>query len=153
MINEMTRYDSVDLARHIMAICKEKGCDYNNTKINKLLYIIYGSYLALFNKEIVTERPKYLPYGPVFINVFKQYDNLMPAKFEVSEELKAVIETVFLNFGNKTAGYLSAWSHAKNSPWDKIHQVKGEEWGEEIQVFDIMNYFKNFVSFKNGNRN
>ena len=53
MENNLKKYDSLDMARHLMAECQDNGVeDINNTKINKLLYAVYGTYLACCDQEI-----------------------------------------------------------------------------------------------------
>jgi uncharacterized phage-associated protein len=56
------KYDSVTMAKHLIFECFNRGYDANNTKMNKLLYALYGIYLAKYNETILTESPKYFPY-------------------------------------------------------------------------------------------
>jgi uncharacterized phage-associated protein len=143
---DFIQYDSIDVARHIMAECQERGVgDIGNTKINKLLYIVYGTFLALHKRPIINERPKYFPYGPVFPRVFKAFDRLTPIKFELCEDLKKVVTTVIETFKDFSAGKLSAWSHAEGSPWDEVKNKFGERYGVELDDNKIYNYFKNSV--------
>lgn len=78
-------FDSIDIARHLIGECQIKSIsDINNTKINKLLYIVYGTYLACCDSEILSEQPKYFPYGPVFPRVYTKFNDLKPLRMDFS---------------------------------------------------------------------
>ncbi len=140
------QYDSLDVAKHLIAKCKENNIsDINNTKINKLLYATYGIYLAKYNEQITKEKPKFFPYGPVFPRVFKRFVELNPAKYKFDEKLKDVIDFVIDTFGEFSASRLSAWSHEDGSPWDKLRE-RGSQYGEELDNLDIYKYFKKLIS-------
>ena len=150
-------YDSIDLARHLMAVCQEKGIkfekDNGNTKLNKLLYIVYGVYWALYKRPILNEKPRCLPYGPVFIKVYSKYKNLDPIKMYLEDKnLNYVIENVIEMFGNWKAGRLSSWSHQEGSPWSKVKGKDGHEWGNELEDEDIYKYFLNNVLSENARK-
>lgn len=141
------QYDSIDMARHIITECKERDInDVCNTKINKLLYCVYGVYLALYDNEILTEQPKYFPYGPVFPRVLKEYDELVkqPIKLELDDNLKEIINIVLNTFGKASAAKLSVWSHQKNSPWDKMKQ-KEAKYSDPLNPLDVRDYFRKII--------
>ena len=147
MKKEFIQYDSIDMARHIIAECKEKNiADVCNTKINKLLYCVYGVYLAFYDKEILTEQPKYFPYGPVFPRVLKRYDELVkqPIKLELADSLKEIIDLVLNTFGKASAARLSVWSHLENSPWDKAKQ-KEAKYSDPLNPLEVRDYFREFM--------
>jgi uncharacterized phage-associated protein len=144
---DFIQYDSIDVARYLIQRCIDGGItDINNTKINKLLYVIYGLYLAAYDKEILQERPKYFPYGPVFPRVYRNYDNIKTVNlpYGFADNLVKVVDCVIANFANISAGKLSNWSHEEGSPWDKARQ-KNAGFGDELFVDDIKDYFKNKV--------
>jgi uncharacterized phage-associated protein len=123
-MSDIKIYDSIDIARHLLAECYDRNIkDISNTKINKLLYIVYGLYLALYDSQILTEKPKYFPYGPVFPRVYKNYNDLSPLRLLLSEELQGVVDDVFDSYGDTPAGVLSSWSHEEGSPG--LHYKKG----------------------------
>lgn len=66
MIDDTYMYNSVDVAKYIVAECNMRHLGINMTKMQKLLYIVYGSYLAVYNKRLTNEHPQAWPFGPVF---------------------------------------------------------------------------------------
>jgi uncharacterized phage-associated protein len=141
--NYSKQYDSVYVARYLIKQCEDMGiADINNTKINKLLYIVYGLYLAIYGKEILQERSKYFPYGPVFPRVYRNFDSIRSINLEYNfiDDLVKVVDCVMLNFSHISAGKLSNWSHEDNSPWDRARQ-KNAVFGDELIVEDVKEYF------------
>lgn len=66
MICDNYKYSSVVLAYYIVALMNQRGLEINMTKLQKLLYIAYGTYLAIKNQRLTNEHPQAWPYGPVF---------------------------------------------------------------------------------------
>ena len=116
-----------DVAAYIVQQCVERKISYTNTKIQKLLYCLYGVMLAWKGSRVCDEHPHALPYGPVFPRVFKlihngcdvtEYSTLV--RDRGSEEIKAAVQSVLDVFGPLRASNLSAWSHCIGSPWWKV---------------------------------
>ena len=154
-IEDRYKYSSVDVAFLIAAMANEQKYYINLTKIQKLLYIVYGAYLRLHGERIVDEHPQAWPYGPVFPNTRKvllKVEDLSTITIEDVDEnvrndetLKSIITFVFDEFAKYTAGELTEWSHAEGSPWDKTTKRKGFEWGDCISDYDILDYFKQII--------
>ncbi len=143
------KYKSYDIARYIMYYCKENNFKYNNTKIQKLLFAVYGVLLAQDEPLIIDESPKMWPYGPVFPTVFNKIkeEDFRPLNMQFdSENTKSIIDTTLSYFAKFSARALSDWSHEKGSPWDKVKSLHGEKWGEDLQDRDIRSYFKEMIS-------
>ena len=66
---------TLELAKDIVFLCKENKYQFNNTKIQKLLYLFVVFCLINNIDEIydIDEKPKIWPYGPVFPKVHKRY--------------------------------------------------------------------------------
>jgi uncharacterized phage-associated protein len=138
-----------------MAKCNELKEDnpdyeYNNTKIQKLLYVLYGFYLAEKGRRLTDEQPRLWPYGPVFVNVFNNISengfylkNTTEERFIdiLEEERKTFDENIEL-FGKLKAFKLSAWSHEEGSPWSRTKKEFGEAWNVPLKDQYIEEYFK-----------
>ena len=140
--------DSVDFAIYLNKKIKTKGLTANVTKIQKLLYICYGLYLAVYGEQLLNERPKALDYGPVFPNVLKKQkengDSLDGLK--VRNNLKkydAIIDETLKHFGTWDADKLYRWTHMENTAWDK--KIKANKRYETMENDDIMTDFKELL--------
>lgn len=57
------KYSSVDMAKMIVAYANDRHYFVNMTKVQKLLYIVYGVYLSVNGERFTDEHPKAWPYG------------------------------------------------------------------------------------------
>lgn len=143
--------NSVVLAKYIASYANAHNVGINMTKLQKLLYISYGVYLAVKGERLTNEHPQAWPYGPVFPTtrnklLKKNLENII--KFDdssISEDVKSCVALVFRSYGAYNASYLSAWSHQANSPWDKTVNTAGFKWGNQIPDEYIMPYFKDLL--------
>lgn len=159
MIDETPKYNSVTVACYIVALANEKGLSINMTKLQKLLYIAYGTYLALKNARLTNEHPQAWPYGPVFpttrnkllkrdLSLISLLDSDLQ-KIKDDKDIKSLMDLVLNSFGNKTATTLTIWSHQSGSPWDRVSSQEGFTWGEIIPDEYIKEYF-NSILIRNG---
>lgn len=152
---ETYKYNSVVMAKYIVAFANERQISINVTKIQKLLYIFYGLYLAVKNVHLINEHPQAWPYGPVFpttrnklvkMNLYSitmddaELDNI---KQDVSINKLATL--VFNTFGSWSANQLSEWSHQEGSPWQHTISAQDFKWGEPIDDELIKSYFKTII--------
>lgn len=146
---------SVTLAKYIAAYANTHGFVINMTKLQKLLYITYGVYLAVTGNRLTNEHPQAWPYGPVFPTTRNKLlkKNLEEIQvFEdvsITDEVKSCVKLVFNSYGIYNATYLSSWSHRPNSPWDMTTRKADFSWGDRIPDEYIMEYFKTLISSKN----
>ena len=148
-------YSSVLIARYIVAMAQDKGLPINMTKVQKLLYIAYGIYLAIKDERFIDEHPQAWPYGPVFPSTRNKLlkenfydiriDNPEFAELRINAELNSLLNLVFNNFGDWTASELSQWSHTDGSPWEKTVNQEDFSWGNRISDEDIKSYFSMII--------
>ena len=146
------KYNSVEIARYIIAIANSKAIPINMTKVQKLLYIAYGVYLAVMEERLLNEHPQAWPYGPVFPTTRNKllkcnfYNiNLKDGEFDKlrnDDTLNSLLKSVFSTFGFWTASQLSEWSHQDGSPWEVTTNQEDFSWGQVISDDDIKGYFK-----------
>lgn len=127
----------------------------NRTQINKILFFVYGKYLAETGTVLFDDdEPRAWPFGPVFPKVNKRIDvNDIPRGFSneknilYKSNMKAlgiVRNSVDLLY-NKSAYELTKWSHRPDSPWYETLFPIGQErlpWNTEIKRELIESYFK-----------
>lgn len=151
-------YDSVSLARFMIAYGNENGFEMNMTKLQKLLYIAYGVYLAVKNERLTNEHPQAWPYGPVFPTTRNKllhvsFDSLsMEHEKKPSDEICSLVRLVFNSYGEWTASELSAWSHKENSPWFYTVNLPNFKWGNRIPDEFIMVFFTRLIAKNNDRR-
>ncbi len=150
-------YDSIKMGEYLAAYATSKGYEINQTKLQKLLYILYGAYLTLYDEILLNERPKAWPYGPVFPRVQKKFaKNTGFADADINAEeyqdirentnLIALINDVLTTFGRWTAQALSEWSHASGSPWAIALANNNMTFNAPLSSDDIKAYFKTFMN-------
>jgi len=148
-------YNSVEFAKYIAAFWNDRKADINMTKIQKLLYIAYGTWLAVSGDRLVKEHPQAWPHGPVFPTTRNKllkedfnainYDSIADEKLKNDTDIKILMEVVFKKFGTWTAYTLSNWSHKEGSPWEYVVSQPNFKWGEVIPDDRIKSYFKKIV--------
>lgn len=146
-------YDSVLVARYIVAAANKRDIYINVTKVQKLLYIAYGVWLAIVSDiPFVKEKPQAWPYGPVFPKTRKHFlknefysidiNSEEFAGLKEDEDFVGLIDFVFQYWGELSAGQLTAWSHKEGSPWELATYRDGFDWGDRMSDTAIKNYFK-----------
>ena len=151
----MKPYKSTILAKYIAAYLNGKRVDMNITKLQKLTYIMYGTYLAATGERLIGEHPQAWPYGPVFPTTRKYLLKHNPYEMFMSDEdlneisgdvdVALLMEKVFTAFGSWSATQLSDWSHKEGSPWEAAVSTPGFKWGDRIDDDSIRAYFGRFI--------
>lgn len=157
----METLTSLDYAKLIQfAAVRNHMTLLNKTQINKILFYVYGVYLAEVGESLFNDdTPKAWPYGPVFPIVNKKIDpeqvihDFSQEKIDAYRANKKAMDIVVKavdKLHNLSAYKLTQWSHQKGSPWYKTlfgdrdimpdDQIK---WNQEIPKKYIQDYFKN----------
>lgn len=142
-------YDSVLAANYLLALAYDDGIVLNVTKVQKLLYMAYGYFLAKEKRTILKEEPKAWPYGPVFPRTRKKanYENIISLNDPQFDEIKQDAELTDLfrrlihKYAKFTASQLSEWSHEEGGPWYKATKQSDFKWNHEIPNDLIVEYF------------
>lgn len=149
MAENLKSYDSVKAAKYLLALAYSKGIVLNVTKVQKMLFIAYGYFLAAHNHQLLTEAPKAWPFGPVFPRTRKRIDfgKIVPltdpdlADISEDEFVTNAFNNIIDKYADFTASQLSDWSHMKGSPWDKTTKQTGFDWNQTIPDNFIKDYF------------
>ena len=141
--------DIYDFAAYIAKLCASKNYFINLTKLQKLMYCVYGFVLAASDTRICKEHPKRYPHGPVFpklYNFAKPFDMinaLLNRKENVENNLTdsqiKVVNAVVDFFGKYNAGELVAWSQHPHGAWFKNNNMN------QIPDNLIIEYFKTLI--------
>lgn len=145
-------FESLDVAAFAARTCIRERIPYTTTKMQKLLYCVYGVVLAQFDRQICREVPHAWPYGPVFPRVFfhmheghsvDEYPTRLQR--ELSPEEQALVARIVRFFGRYSADRLSCWSRLPGSPWERAVREKGAGWTTTLRNADIADYFRRHV--------
>ncbi len=135
----MSGWNSIKLAQHIAYLCKKYGYSYNNTKIQKIMYICYGTFLAEKSIHIIQEKPQILHYGPIFESALRYIQKLtdintlaMDRSAYLDNYAKNKLQDIVKKIGQYSATKLVEWSHRYNKPWSMALEIGGLEIGNFI---------------------
>lgn len=148
--DNMKSYDSVLVAKYMLALAWKKGIVLNVTKVQKMLYILYGYFVANHDHPVLTEQPKAWPYGPVFPRSQKKvdYSTILPLEHSDFNEIKNdslltdKLNLIIDKYSKFTASQLSGWSHEEGGPWALTCQKVGFNWNAAITDDLIKSYFQ-----------
>lgn len=151
---------SIDYARLIQYTAQRKHMVLlNKTQINKILFYVYGAYLADTGKALfLDDTPKAWTYGPVFpkpnkkvdtSEIIKSFPPEKVAEYKADPKALNLIVEVVNSMYNKSAISLTRWSHIEGSPWyDTIYEkdengdIKSQRpWNTRIENDLIKDYF------------
>lgn len=146
---KLSSLDYADLLRYLTY--KRKYVNLNKTQTLKLLFMCYGTYLAVNGKRLFDETPKAWVYGPVFPRVYRTFDRRQLLTGLTQEQIDAfnqdrvaigIINAVIDRYSSYGAYTLSEWSHQEGSPWSQtVNEGEKLIWGKEIKDEIIKEYF------------
>lgn len=158
MIEDRYKYTSAEVAYLIVAKANETHYGINLTKAMKLLYILYGTYIAVKKERLTNEYPQAWPYGPVFPiarlalkNVNIEEIRMSDSRVEEIAKDKEIIRfTNFIlnTFGKYYPGQLVQWSCKNGGAWDRATKDDDFQWGDCIPDMYIMEYFDGIITRK-----
>ena len=152
---ERYAYSSIQVAKYIVATANDERISINITKVQKLLYIAYGIFLAVKGYRLTNEHPQAWPYGPVFPTTRTKLLKLDLYSIDLNDDdisllkddsdLQSLIKLVFNSFGEWSASQLTSWSHADGTPWQRVVSTSDFRWGNTIPDEYIESYFKTIL--------
>ena len=143
---------ALDIARYVLTLVDvDKGDIISNLKLQKILYYIQGYHLAYFNKPLFKDSIEAWKYGPVVVNVYREYkgydreqlptDNYNFNISNLSQEQKNLIINVFNIYNNFSASKLVEMTHDE-LPWKEAYNPSISK---EISIDTMKKYFKTQV--------
>ena len=128
-------YPASAVAYELVETAIKNGSPISQMKLQKLLYLAHGIYLAQYDKPLIKESFQAWKYGPVIPSIYDQYKFygsepisnttwLKPfynntESIELDNKSVSLINNVLERTKNISAGQLSNWTHKENSPWYK----------------------------------
>ena len=152
----MTQLTSIDYGRLVQYAAQKLHLQMlNKTQVNKILFYVYGRYLAVTgNRLFHDDTPKAWPYGPVFPRMNKRintsevitFSSELIAAFNQNPIALNIVQDAVNVMHGKSAQELTDWSHQSGSPWFRTiyegkEAGKQAEWNTEISESYIREYF------------
>lgn len=160
------KYTTIQVANFFIEHAKKRGESLTPMKLQKLMYFAQGWHLALtdgaplFNEQI--EAWKFGPVIPSIYRCFKQYGSSeisepagefvghhwnYPDIPEEDSETRQFLEKIYDVYAKYSASRLSAMTHIKDAPWDKVVKIYGGEFdnvpdGTDIPIEYLKEHFK-----------
>jgi uncharacterized phage-associated protein len=138
-------YEATDVAKFLIHTAHEYGDTITHLKLQKLLYYVQGSYLALQNHQIFKEDILAWKNGPVVYSVWNMFKHYHAEPINEPDDdtgidgLNAeIIKEIYRKYRGFTAGQLVSKTHDEN-PW------KDSDSDDVISVDSIQDYFTNNV--------
>lgn len=130
----------------------------SNLKLQKLLYFAQGFHsVTNTDDNLFTDSIEAWKYGPVVPSVYHKFkiylagpipnNHPFTSSETLSDKKNATVDWVIDNLGKYTAMQLSNFSHAQNSPWDKV--FNSNDSSEIIEVSELKSYFLKLLVPKN----
>lgn len=160
----MSELKSTDYSRLVQFTAQKMHMTIlNKTQMNKILFYVYGVYMAETNKELfLDDRPKAWVYGPVFPIPNKKFVSGQIIKlssfsqeeiesFKANDKALKILINAVKNMHDISAIALTEWSHQEGSPWYQTVYIKDGEgritsqrpWNTVISAELIKEYFRN----------
>lgn len=162
------------LANTLLTRSEERGINVDPMKLQKLMYVAHGYYLAASGSPLIDEAFEAWQYGPVAPTIYHEFKHCgsHPIKrgarasrtiFELSDEdeldmsvdhpylpdddtlASQILDYVLDTYGAKSAVYLSDLTHKINSPWEKTKRVHSKMRNVPISNDLIAEHYKQLL--------
>jgi len=140
-----------DITNYFLSKTIEEDSKITNLKLQKLLYYSQGLHLALFDKELFSERIEAWQHGPVCVSIyhdFKKYgSNIIPCE-DCEKEFSKILspeQTEFLDEIYDVFGQFSAWK-LRDMTHEEPTWINNKDSASLISQSEMKEYFKTRVA-------
>lgn len=131
------------------SILEKTNYSISNLRLNRLLYYVYGVYLATQNQRPWSEQVEAWDYGPIFPSIYKEFKMYGSGRIKYpilginsNSGIDDIIDEVLKTFNHLTDAELIARTHSNKSPWAQTYQPKKQR---IIPDNFISEYFKAYI--------
>lgn len=134
-------YDARIVANTIIDLAADDGKMIDHLKLQKLIYIAHGWYLANFDAPLFKEVVEAWPYGPVVPAVYHEWKNFkngpisdyylvydpVQRLFDLSltdEADRVFLDAIWRTYGKYSGSQLVDITHKKGAPWHQVYNDK-----------------------------
>ena len=147
--------DSLDVAKAVawhytdIGASAIRGCPLSLSFLQKILYVVYGTFLAERGTRLTAEHPQMWKFGPVFPRVQNKFEKGITADRETAMTLKEkdptldeFIPRIIRILSEKRSKDIKHIHTAPSSPWGKCLQEHPDKWGTFIDDREIAAWFR-----------
>lgn len=130
---------SLEIANYFIEKSLETGEELTPMKLNKMVYIAHGWYLALADQPLINEAAQAWKYGPVVPSVYRRFKSyggsqitsLEPADDMITipqvrdAELQQFLQRIWEVYGHLSGLQLSSLTHQEGTPWSNTRDQTG----------------------------
>ena len=137
---------STEIANEFVRLAAAEGRCFDQSQLQKLVYIAHGWCLALHDQPLTGDRPEAWEFGPVYrrlAEALARYgrdpiehgidlaetphpqgtpDRRRPIASDLDQKERELIATVYDNYGKLRASQLSNWTRKRIAPWKEIFE-------------------------------
>lgn len=157
-MKKLKKYSPIDIAYKFIDLGISNNKPLKQIKLNKLLYITHGLYLAKYNESLFNEQPIAKPFGPLFKSVSDKFaivgnsdfDYLNVLLFHIKlkfnsypENLESFLLDIYYNTRNLNEIQLLNFTNDINGAWHTMYVQN--KFDRIIPDEQIINEFKKYI--------
>lgn len=130
-------HTALEVANAFLKLAENEGVSLTNMQLQKLVYISFGFYVAVFNERMFDDEIQAWNFGPVIPNLYHalkkfgagEVTSLIDIEGNIednSPEMK-IIETVWGSYKNFDTIQLSNLTHQDGTPWSAVWEQSKRE--------------------------
>ncbi len=148
-------YDCIEVAWQTLKEARKFGFSLSNQRLQKIVYISHGYFLALYNNPLLSDNVDVYKYGPCFPKIHQLFSEYGGDEIPVSDSIETdlrfdtnanyVINSVLKLYGNLDCNKLVALTTGDLSPSKKYLK---EQSGVSILMENdvIKNHYRKIIS-------
>ena len=160
-------FDAREIANKLLQLSNAENLPLTSMQLLKLVYLVHGWSLAMFDEPIVRNNPQAWQYGPVYPSIYKAVKKsgsspvsemiTKPATGEVyfpediSQPKLSFLSSILSSYGRKPAFELSSITHRDGTPWHKTYHEIGKY--QDIPLDFMREHFQRLARERNINTN
>lgn len=148
-------YDCIEVAWQTLKEARKLGIHLSNQRLQKIVYISHGYFLALYNKPLVYDNVEAFKYGPCFPKIYQLFSEYVDKEIPVSDSIETdlrfdtnanyVINSVLKLYGNLDCNKLVALTTGELSPSKKYFKEQ-DQFSTIIENDVIKNHYRKIIS-------
>jgi uncharacterized phage-associated protein len=159
LVIDMT-YTARHISNYFLERAEREGQALTQMKLQKLVYIAYGWYLALTNSKLFEDRIEAWQHGPVIPDLYEEFKNFgrepitvksiefdldsleatEPTVPEHDENTQVILDRVWESYKRFSSAALRSKTHEADTPWSRVYDpdkrnqlLRDEDIGEHFR--------------------